>query len=472
MVQHRKLTVLAAAVLCTSGAFAQESATEAKLRELSEKIERMRAESAQQIEQLRAQQKQLEAQQQQQQVVAKPAPEAAPEAVVKGDLPGSVKIPGTNTSVKIGGYARLDVVKDLGGGAFGSIAIPALVPFGGSTQSTRKGSFNMNARESRLYLKTFTPTSLGPVTTYFEGDFLGAGGNETVTNSSAFRLRHAYAELGPLLVGQTWTTFVDLASYGETLDFAGGNGVLQGIRAGQIRYTAKVDGHNQLAFSAENPESDIFGTTTTTMTAAVGPTSTTTLDKYPDLIAKYTYLDGWGRVTISGLARHLTFNNAGQAPVNGFVGGSGVTTGAWALQGAINTFGQDSVRYSVSGGSGVGRYVLGGAGNTAAVINGGKLDAIRQKAFELAYQHYWTPAVRSNLVYGKIIEDYPHPAVPLSTPSHIAMLWANVIWSPIPNGWVGVEWERATVKNDAVSTPTLSDYGKNDRLLMSFQYGF
>ena len=34
-------------------------------------------------------------------------------------------------------------------------------------------------------------------------------------------LRHAYASLGPVLAGQTWTTLMDENTYADTIDFEG-----------------------------------------------------------------------------------------------------------------------------------------------------------------------------------------------------------------------------------------------------------
>lgn len=449
--------LLAAALAAGPGiASADEAELKAQIRELAAKIEA-----------LQAQQKALDARQAERATTpsaAAPAPSG--EYVSKGDIPGSFKIPGTDTSLKIGGFARLDVVKDIDGGAFGSIAIPSLIPFSNAPQNDRRGQFGMNARQSRLYVRTHTPTSLGAITTHIEGDFIGAGGNESVTNSSGFRLRHAYAELGPWLVGQTWTNFVDLATYPETIDFAGGQALVQGIRAAQVRYTTSWGKAHQLSVAAENPESDIFGTVTTTMSAGVSPTSTTTLDKAPDINAKYTYSGDWGRVSLGGLVRHLTLNNKGGAPINGFVGESSTTTGAWAVQAKVNTFGKDSIQLSAAGGAGVGRYVLGAVNNTAAVINKGDLEGIHQEAYSAGYRHFWTPTLRSNVIYGQVQSDYPHPAIPLTTASKIEAIFVNLIWAPIQNGFIGLEWERGKVKNDAGKD------GKNDRVLLSFQYGF
>jgi len=92
---------------------------------------------------------------------------ATPANVVQaGDLPGSFKIPGTNTSVKLGGFIAVEAVKELnGGGMFGNITSNLnTVPIEGSAQSSRSGQLTLSARRSRLQLLTLTRgTALGDV---------------------------------------------------------------------------------------------------------------------------------------------------------------------------------------------------------------------------------------------------------------------------------------------------------------------
>ncbi len=461
--------VAAVACLSHAGARAEDAGTDARLRDLAQKIEQMRADYERQIDDLRQQQAKLGAEQAARPAAAPPSPDV----VVKGELPGSFRIPGTNTSLKIGGYARLDVVKDFNGGESGAIGLPQTTPFGGSAASTRKGYFNENARQSRFYLRTLTQTDYGPVTAYLEGDFLGAGGSEGITNSSALRLRHAYVEAGPFLAGQTWTNLVDLASLPETLDFYGGNGPMQGVRAGQLRYTAKwAGGTQQFSVSAENPEADIFGTVTTVMSAASSPTNTQTLDTAPDITVKYALSGGWGRVTLGGLARHLVFNNTGGAALNGFTGADSVNTFAVVSQGRINTFGADSIQYAVASGDGVARYILGTVNNSSAAIVDNQLKGIHERALSVGYTRVWAPTWRSNLIWGQVDARLPHPAVAASNPSRVSAIYANLIWAPIPLSLVGLEFEHSEVRNDTVATAALSNRGSNNRLQASFQYGF
>ena len=154
--------------------------------------------AAQTAEELKAQidalQKQVD-QLSQQQVAGSPV-----QAVVGGDKPRTYKLPGTDTSMQIGGYVKGDILYDVKSQNGDSFAVSA-IPLEGSVADELEGHVRFHARQSRVWFKTWTPSDLGEVRTHIEGDFEGAGGNEVFSNSTVFRLRHAYGTLGGLLIG-------------------------------------------------------------------------------------------------------------------------------------------------------------------------------------------------------------------------------------------------------------------------------
>ena len=83
---------------------------------------------------------------------------------------------------------------------------------------------------------------------YIEGDFFGDG--------NAFRLRHAYGALGPVLGGQTWSTFMDEDAMPSTLDFESPI-AFPLSRLAQFRYTQKFDNGNYVAVALEDPSNKI-----------------------------------------------------------------------------------------------------------------------------------------------------------------------------------------------------------------------
>ena len=102
-----RMKTIAAAIAAMSMAAVAAPAYSGEVEDLKASMKKM----MQRIEQLEAQQKQQ---------AAKAAPVAAPAAVpanvvTAGDLPNSIKVPGTNTSIRVYGYAQMDAVYDIKG---------------------------------------------------------------------------------------------------------------------------------------------------------------------------------------------------------------------------------------------------------------------------------------------------------------------------------------------------------------------
>ena len=84
---------------------------------------------------------------------------------------------------------------------------------------------------------------------FVEGDFFGTG--------NAFRMRHAYGTLGPVLGGQTWSTFMDEDTMPETLDFESPI-AFPLIRQAQIRRSQDIGNDGSYwAVALEDPDSDL-----------------------------------------------------------------------------------------------------------------------------------------------------------------------------------------------------------------------
>lgn len=124
-------------------------AQQQELQRLQERLERLEADSwsaRQEIEKMHEAREEAEA--------------VLEMAVTRGDHPGTFNIPGTNTSVKIGGYVKADFIYDIGpenGDSFAASAIPA----DGTAGDRRSGKFRAHARQTRLNFSTWTPTEIG-----------------------------------------------------------------------------------------------------------------------------------------------------------------------------------------------------------------------------------------------------------------------------------------------------------------------
>jgi hypothetical protein len=482
----------------TAVAHADDAALRKQLQDLAAKLDTLQTE----VSSLKAQNKELQVQQQVQETEIKtkaPAPPPgtvsaaslnAADIVTKGEVPGSIKLPGTDTSIKFGGYIKLDVINDIKGGGFGAGGTNAAfgaIPLRGSAQSKREGNWWLTGRESRLNVETFTPTDLGKLHTLIEGDFYGTGslgGNEQTNNGASFRFRYAYADLGNFTLGQARSTFQDVRTLAETLDFGGPVGHNAGLRQGLLRYNQKI-GDSEVAVAIENPEGEFLGgggssAVHENYTSGGGFPPGNFVDKVPDVVAKYSYGGTWGRATLAGVLRYLTIdNNGGVAVPNGGVNGTAFTgdDSTWAggvgLGLAINTIGKDRILLNGTAGPGLGRYTAGvGGTNNAAYVKNGELKPLFSYGAQAAYQHFWTDTLRTSLIYGRFENDNPHPYVPTTANDVLQSVHANLLWSPFPKSTIGAEYIYGTVENGTVSTPALSNKGEAHRIQFSAQYGF
>jgi outer membrane DcaP-like protein len=241
----------------------------------------------------------------------------------------------------------------------------------GAVLDESQSNLNFAVNESRFNTKYVH----GDVTGYLEMDFYGAavkggygGANEVFTNSSNPRIRHAFIKYKDLLVGQTWSTFVNTSTFAETADFGGALNAEAFVRQTQVRYTT---GNWQIAI--ENPES--YG-------------GQRGQDSIPDAIVRYNIKGDWGNVAVSGLIRQLTTELGSEESAFGL----GIT-------GKIKTYGKDDVRFQFHTGN-TGRYV----GVAAATdLWGEKVED--STSVMVAYRHFWTDTIRSTVFYGNTQTD-------------------------------------------------------------------
>ena len=97
----------------------------------------------------------------------------------------------------------------------------------------------MHAKETRLGVATKTDADGHMLKTYIEMDFsVTSGGDERISNSYSPRMRHAFLSYDNWLFGQTWSTFMNVGTLPETLDFIGNTDGAVFVR--QARYTMKA----------------------------------------------------------------------------------------------------------------------------------------------------------------------------------------------------------------------------------------
>ena len=88
------------------------------------------------------------------------------------DLKGFFAIPGTDTVIRIGGYAKLDAIADSRAAGDEDQFIPSSMPVGGSHRDV--SNFNIHAKQTRFSFEARRPTTHGNLRFYLENDFFGS----------------------------------------------------------------------------------------------------------------------------------------------------------------------------------------------------------------------------------------------------------------------------------------------------------
>jgi DcaP outer membrane protein len=208
------------------------------------------------------------------------------------------------------------------------------------------GHFYAGVRQSRLGVKGFIPTDVGEIKTIFEFELFGTGVD---AGQTTFRLRHAWGELGQFGAGQTWSPFMDIDVFPNSVEYWGPNGMAF-FRNVQVRWTPWSDGDSRFAIALERPgasadQGDFAGRIELQDVRGRFP--------LPDLSAHYRRARGWGHVQIAGIVRQMKWDDLNTDEFDL----SGDATG-WGLNLSTNVkLGNHVVRASVVFGDGIQNYM-------------------------------------------------------------------------------------------------------------------
>jgi Porin subfamily/DcaP outer membrane protein len=447
-----------------------------------------------------------------------------------GSFPRSFLIPGTDTSIRIGGTITVNAMYFFNGGNpntttasttnFGNngalntaplhvhngAAVAGVFPKAGNPARSKGADITfISPQQSKVGFETRTPTAWGEARTFMEFDW--SNGNQFIPGNNALlstnnlipRLRFAYATLGGLLGGQANSNFSDPDGEAESINFGGLTGNSGVTRIPQIRYTQPLAAWGvpgAISMSAEAPETDgvtsgggLFSSdatsqapsqtclTTVANAAGLTPTCTTTLAAVanpfkapaPDLTWAWYIPQSWGHADFAAVYRP-TLEMKDGAFVNRTFSGYGLH-----FSGDVKPrwFGwdKDYIIWNFSYGDGLGRYMAGNSTEFSIISNypvaAPATAALARDVFarttiswggQVAYQHWWTPTLRSNAGFGILHHDIPNigntaagfvcqgQAAQLAGTGNCGLnkeliaTEVNLIWNPVPFADIGVEY--------------------------------
>jgi hypothetical protein len=390
-------------------------------------------------------------------------------------LPGNFK----NTKYKWYGFVRLDGIYDthpMGStDSFVTSAIP--VPQGKGTNAV------LTPRYTRLGFDTATPVEDHDdwtIKTRIEMDFFN-GNTSGAFGSFPIRLRFAWIDVGPFLVGQAASLFMDYDVFPNVLDYEGPPGMVlmrQPIAAVRIPLGDKA----RIAIGVEQPYSDIQWLEAGGFVVNPGTGIITTpnvpknIQDVPDLTGNFRYMYDYGHIQVAGILRKIAFQSALEQSYHEVGYGVNITGTfhPWACLHGIpkDTEGCDPIDKSrilgqYARGRGINRYIqdINGFGLDAVFDPFSQLRLIDSTGWFVAYEHWWTDKVASVFTYGQARMDLPG-ILPPGTYKGADYASGNLIWLPVERLGLGIEFLYGDRENKD------GQKGKNYRIQTGVQYRF
>ena len=304
------------------------------------------------------------------------------EDLIDESFPRSWPLFGSDYRMAIGGYVKLDFLKDFSGTGDRFQFVTSTIPVEGTAEANRGGYTNMFARETRIHFDVRRTTAGRPPEKYFlEFDFFDNGENPYQTKA---RLRHAYMVQGRLLAGRTWGTLTDVRSLVQTIDFAAGD-ALNGARVAQIRWEDKLSDRTKWAVALESQE--FFDIDDVADQGGKGTMS------WPNLVARIIREWDHGFTLFGGQIGQLNWD------------GEGVGPDADALQWYLAWSGRYAPTpssyfvWNASYGNGAANSILSfvGTGGNAVLTPSGELETMPDWNVSLGYGHKLSSELAANL---------------------------------------------------------------------------
>lgn len=342
-----------------------------------------------------------------------------------------------SSTVSLYGYAKLDVLYDVGDVRAGTNGLGEFVKFNNIALDgpTSSGHTDMHANESRLGVRTRTPTDQGDLVINIEGDFFFGG----------FRMRQAYGSWNAVTAGQTWTNFHTFAGTTPTLDFTGPIGRDATLRQAQLRYSWK-----NFHVALEDPSGAVSGNSfdggysATVEGHSIAGSDVDRKDSLPDLTLRYESRFDTVKYSAAAVVREVALDD-------GSADDSVIGWGVF-VAGSVNVTPSTTLRGQITGGDGIGAYMKMNPA-PAAYRAGNNLETVSSWGGTLGISQVVGPG-KINLAYSYVEADWDaalEDGVVLSNgvggtayDDERTLVHLNYMWQPTPKLTYGIEVSRAS----------------------------
>ncbi len=453
------LSVLALAVAAALGTVLPADANADELTDLKAELESAKRS----IEALEKKISQLEAERSAQAGVTSAATAAETTAAattetMEPDAQKSAPAPEEGPRLDLYGFVMLDAIYDFDkmDPAWEDTLRPSRIPVNcpGDAGCGADGNMIFSVRQTRFGLKGFIPTGLGELTTILEFELFGVGDDEGQTTP---RLRHAWAELGQLGAGQTWSVFMDPAVFPNTIDYWGPSGMIF-LRNPQIRWTPMRDDSGEFAIALESPGSALDTGKLQDVAPSLDVDPRTVA---PDLSAHWRTTGDWGHFQLAGILRSVGWEVASnpKGEPKGEEFGWGLNASA-----VLNFFDKDALRMQLAYGEGIASYINDGGSDIGPDKNF-RPEVLPLLGWLVYYDHYWSDQWSTSLGWSMVDQDNSHNQ--FDDAFHQSQYGnLNLLYYPTNDVLIGGELVHGKLKLKDGSSET------DTRLQMSLKYYF
>ena len=387
------------------------------------------------------------------------APVTTPETAAKpaGDEPKG------ESTFQIYGFAMLDAgyqFKQNHPDWFDVLRVTKLPSF--KNEFAPDGKVFYGVRQTRLGVKSSTPTKYGELKTQFEFELFGTGVD---AGQTTFRLRHAYGELGPIGAGQYWSPFMDIDVFPNSLEYWGPTGMVF-FRNVQVRWMP-MKGKNAITVALERPgaSGDQGRFADRIELQGVKPKF-----DLPDLSGNVRFTRSWGYFQAAGMLRRIKWVDTLDDAVD--LGGQ-VTSAGVNLTSNLKFSKNDTGRFAFTYGKGIENYMNDSPVDVGIELNpgGGPRRPIRGVALPITamvafLDHNWNKRFSSSVGYSyQSIDNSNGQAANAFHRGHYAL--GNLLFYPYDNVMIGGELQWGQREN------FLDGFKSNDvRIQFSFKYNF
>jgi len=386
-----------------------------------------------------------------------PPPETTPAAAVTPQQPAK-------PTFEVYGFAMLDIghnFKQIDPNWFDTLRVTKL-----PTSPKQFGEDNStfeSVRQSRFGVQSSTPTDYGDLKTKFEFEMFGTGVDQGQTT---IRLRHAYGEFGQILAGQTWSPFMDIGVFPNSLEYWGPTGMVF-FRNVQVRYTPISDGKQTFMIALERPgasgDAGIYAD-------RVELQNVKARFPLPDFSAAYKYDQKWGYVRAAGIGRRMNWDDT--LTTDNFALSGHATGWGLNLTSNVNVGKNDVVRLAYVFGEGIENYMndspvdVGIKNNLSNPVTPIVGDTLPIQGLLIFVDHTWNKEFTSAVGYSR--QDIKNSdAMAANSFKNGQYALGNVLYTPVPNVMFGGEfqWGRRTNFSDG-------SHSDGVKVQFSFKYNF